>query len=216
MNTTTLENDMPYHFIPNTNHDLVVIECGPARDCVVDVFEVREYPIIGWRIEEGPEGGWLDSPIPVAAGWFEPEYLMSSEWGVLDKRQGIVQILDDGPCPVGAWKERQERLFTKHHPAREENATKFAMTYAEREQLKQFAGEGKNLHETLTMIAHWMRQAEAVPFSDYAANWAAAEQRKDVEAMRQQWPLTGPRMIADNCSDWGSFGHPGYVRPRRG
>ena len=83
---------------------------------------------------------------------------------------------------------------------------KFEMTYQEREQLKQFAEAGENLPETLTMIAHWMRQPKPIAFSEYAAQWAAAEQRKDVTAMRKQWATTRPRMIADNCSDWGSYG----------
>lgn len=89
---------------------------------------------------------------------------------------------------------------------------KFEMTHSEREGLKQFASRRKNLHETLVMIAHWMRQPKPVAFGLYAANWAAAEQRLDVEAMRCQWPLIGKRMIADNCSDWGSFGDAGYAR----
>ncbi|MBB5320440.1 hypothetical protein [Marinobacter oulmenensis] len=88
----------------------------------------------------------------------------------------------------------------------------FKMTYQEREELKRFAAYGQCLHETVTMIAHWMRQDKPVPFSDYASNWAAAEQRKDVSAMREQWPLKGPRRIADNCSDWDSFNDPGYIR----
>jgi hypothetical protein len=88
----------------------------------------------------------------------------------------------------------------------------FEMTYQEREGLKQFAAQGKCLHKTVTMITHWMRQNEPVPFSDYAANWAAAENRVDVSAMRAEWPLKGPRRIADNCSDWNSYGDPGYIR----
>lgn len=88
----------------------------------------------------------------------------------------------------------------------------FAMTYQEREDLKRFAANGNCLHETITMITHWMRQNEAVPFSVYASNWAAAENRRDVSAMRAHWPLRGPRRIADNCSDWNSYGDPGYDR----
>ena len=88
----------------------------------------------------------------------------------------------------------------------------FEMTYQEREDLKIFAASGKCLNETIAMIAHWMRQADPVPFSDYASNWAAAENRVDVSAMREQWPLRGPRRIADNCSDWNSYGEPGYIR----
>lgn len=83
---------------------------------------------------------------------------------------------------------------------------KIEMTYAEREALKQFADQGECLHEALLMIAHWARQRVPIPFTEYAAQWAAAESRKDVEPMRAQWPLSAPRMIADNCSDWGSYG----------
>ena len=83
----------------------------------------------------------------------------------------------------------------------------FQMTYDERETLKRFADAGECLADALTMIAHWMRQSAAVSLSEYAAHWAAAEQRRDVEAMRQFWPLSTPRMIADNCSEWGSYEH---------
>lgn len=79
------------------------------------------------------------------------------------------------------------------------------MSYQEREQVKQFAGNRKNLSDLLTCIAHWMRQTNPIPFSEYAAQWAAAEQRRDVSAMRAEWPLNGDRAIADNCSDWGTF-----------
>lgn len=89
---------------------------------------------------------------------------------------------------------------------------RFEMTYAEREQLKQFAAGGENLHETLTMIAHWMRQVRAVSFTKYAENWVAASKRDNIDAMRREWPLTGKRKIADGCSDWGSFGDPSYKR----
>ncbi len=86
------------------------------------------------------------------------------------------------------------------------------MTYSEREKLKRFADKEQCLHEVITMIAHWMRQRKRIPFELYAANWSAAEQRKDVGVMRECWPLTGERMIADNCSDWESYGSPGYDR----
>lgn len=78
------------------------------------------------------------------------------------------------------------------------------MTYDEREALKEFARKGINLEETIIMIAHWHRQDVRVSFTDYAANWAAAESRTDVTAMRKQWPLIGKRHIADNYSDWHS------------
>ena len=78
------------------------------------------------------------------------------------------------------------------------------MTYDEREALKSFAQKGKNLEEALIMIAHWMRQETKVQFSEYAANWAAANQENDVIAMREQWHLSGSRKIDDNGSDWKS------------
>lgn len=76
------------------------------------------------------------------------------------------------------------------------------MTYDEREILKVFAREGKNLEAVLIMIAHWMRQETQICFSEYAANWAAAQQEVDVTAMMETWPLVGKRKIADNGSDW--------------
>lgn len=83
------------------------------------------------------------------------------------------------------------------------------MKYHEREYLK-WHRCGDQAHEVVMMIAHWHRQPKAVPFTDYAANWAAAETRRDVSKLREAWPLTGPRKIADNCTDWNSFGDPGY------
>jgi len=81
-----------------------------------------------------------------------------------------------------------------------------AMSHQEREHLKHsigyFDGQEK---EVITMIAHWMRQPIKIEFSLYAANWAAAQKRKDVSRLQKVWPLETKRMIADNCSDWGSF-----------
>ena len=79
-----------------------------------------------------------------------------------------------------------------------------SMSYADREQLKEFARRGRNLEQTLIMISHWMSSGTDVTFPDYAANWAAANTREDVGAMRDQWPLVGPRMIAENRTEWGS------------
>ena len=79
-----------------------------------------------------------------------------------------------------------------------------SMTFAEREQLKQFARSGRNLEQALVMICHWMRCAADVTFSGYAANWAVAKTTEEVGAIRDQWPLQGPRMIADNSTEWGS------------
>lgn len=79
------------------------------------------------------------------------------------------------------------------------------MTFAERESLKDFARSGRSLDQALIMIAHWMRCNIDVTFAGYAANWAEANQTDDVSALRQHWPLSGPRMIADNSSDWGSY-----------
>ncbi|RQP21802.1 hypothetical protein [Piscinibacter terrae] len=86
----------------------------------------------------------------------------------------------------------------------DDDEQKHSMTYQEREQLKQFARKGQNLEQTLIMISHWMSCGHDVTFSGYAANWAAANSRDDVGAIRQQWPLTGPRMIADDRTEWGS------------
>jgi hypothetical protein len=112
MSTTTLERDMPDHFIPNTNHDLVVIECGSVCDGGVDVFEVCKYPIIGWKIETAPKDQWTEGPVPIAIGWIAPDPLHGDDWGVLDQRQGIV-FNDFGlwSGPVEPWKADRERAF---------------------------------------------------------------------------------------------------------
>lgn len=84
--------------------------------------------------------------------------------------------------------------------------TSQAMTYDEREALKAFARNNKNLQETIIMIAHWMRQDTKINFSNYAANWAAGHQETDVKAMLEEWPLKGKRHIKDGGSDW-------YIEP---
>jgi hypothetical protein len=80
------------------------------------------------------------------------------------------------------------------------------MTYAEREKLKAFAYDGKGLSSMLVVIAHWMRVSTDISFSDYVANWAEANrgQGKEVEAIREKWPHSGEKFIADNGSEWGS------------
>jgi hypothetical protein len=85
------------------------------------------------------------------------------------------------------------------------NEPSHTMTYTERETLKDFARRGRNNDQIVILICHWMRNHD-VDFSTYAANWAAANSSEDVSAIQKQWPLTGPRMIADDCSNWGSFG----------
>ena len=80
-----------------------------------------------------------------------------------------------------------------------------SMTFKEREELKAFARKGLNISETLIMISHWMSCAIDVTFTGYASNWAAANLTDDVSAMRLQWPLTGPRWIANNSTAWGSY-----------
>lgn len=79
-----------------------------------------------------------------------------------------------------------------------------SMTYEERESLKEFAGKGQCLAEALTMIAHWMRQSQGVTFTDFAANWCEANRFRLIDPMREHWPHTGDRFIADNTSEWGS------------
>lgn len=87
----------------------------------------------------------------------------------------------------------------------EEASPLHSMTYAEREALKLFARAGINLEEILIYIAHWLRCDMDVSFSGYVAHRAASEIAVDVSAIRRQWPLTGPRMIADGSSEWGSY-----------
>ena len=79
-----------------------------------------------------------------------------------------------------------------------------SMTYKERESLKVFAGKGQCLAEALTMIAHWMRQSQEVTFTGFAANWCEANRLRLIDPMREHWPHTGTRFIADNTSEWGS------------
>lgn len=87
----------------------------------------------------------------------------------------------------------------------DEAAPLHSMTYPEREALKAFARSGKNLEEIIIYIAHWLRCEIDVSFSGYVAHRAASEIAVDVSAIREQWPLTGPRMIADGSSEWGSY-----------
>ena len=89
------------------------------------------------------------------------------------------------------------------------------MTYHERESLKCTAW-GDQATEVLIMIGHWMRQGERVPFSAYAANWAEAQTLRNVSLLRARWPLRGARRIADNCSDWDSYGRTGYPIAKAG
>lgn len=83
--------------------------------------------------------------------------------------------------------------------------TKHVMYYNEREELKAFARRGENLEQTVIMIAHWMSCMSDVSFTDYASNWAIANTRENVNAMRIQWPLTKSRMIADDLTTWGIY-----------
>lgn len=83
------------------------------------------------------------------------------------------------------------------------------MDHHEREELKH-EDFGDQAGEVLTMIAHWHRQRERIPFAEYASNWAAAQTRRDVSKLREVWPLTGERMIKDDYTDWGSFNNPIY------
>lgn len=87
----------------------------------------------------------------------------------------------------------------------EENGPMHCMTYSEREQLKAFARRGECLSDLLIAIAHWMRCEADVSFSKYVANWAVAHTQSDVSAIRSEWPLSSPRMIADGLTDWGSY-----------
>lgn len=87
----------------------------------------------------------------------------------------------------------------------EEQLTQHVMSLKERETLKEFARRGENLEQIVIIIAHWMSCAMDVSFSGYAAQWAAANTKDDLSALRKQWPLESPRMIADNSTAWGSY-----------
>lgn len=82
------------------------------------------------------------------------------------------------------------------------------MEYHEREALKRDWGEESKL--VILMIAHWHRQTEQIPFSEYAANWAVAcgERAKKIQEV---FPLKTKRMIKDGYSDWNSFNDPRYI-----
>ncbi len=86
----------------------------------------------------------------------------------------------------------------------EDQEFQHSMTYKEREQLKKFARQGLCLDQALIMISHWMGCGHDVTFSGYASNWAVAQAHEDVQAIRDQWPLNEPRMIADGRTEWGS------------
>lgn len=98
-----------------------------------------------------------------------------------------------------------------------ENETPQVMTYKEREHLKEcipfFGDEARHV---LTMIAHWHRQSTPVSFTRYAANWAAAQTQRGCSTLRQAWPLEGPRMIQDGCSDWNSYMKSGHQKANLG
>lgn len=87
----------------------------------------------------------------------------------------------------------------------DQQSTPHVMTKGEREELKQFARRGENLEQLIIIISHWMSCAMDVSFSGYAAQWAAANTKEDISALRKQWPLQSPRMIADNSTAWGSY-----------
>lgn len=55
------------------------------------------------------------------------------------------------------------------------------------------------------VIVYWITCLVNVPFAVYAAHWIEANMPSGASAMRARWPLIGPRMIADNMSEWGSY-----------
>ena len=79
-----------------------------------------------------------------------------------------------------------------------------SMTYAERESLKVFAQKGKNLDTALILVTYWLRCAQDITFDGFVSNWAEANRSDDIEAIRTHWPHSGPRMIADGSTEWGS------------
>ena len=79
------------------------------------------------------------------------------------------------------------------------------MTYSEREQVKQFARRGEGLADVLIAITHWMRCAQDISFSAYIANWAIAQTQSDLTVVKNEWPLSSSRMIADGSTEWGSY-----------
>lgn len=88
-----------------------------------------------------------------------------------------------------------------------------AMTYHEREELKFFAyrcaasGDIQSLERTLIMIAHWMRQGQRIPFTEYASQWSEAQKNREdgnhsTPAMVKLWPFSGKRCIRPAGSDY--------------
>jgi hypothetical protein len=89
-----------------------------------------------------------------------------------------------------------------------ETAESHQNAYEQREALKKVSRAAN--HQMGIVLAHWDRCAEIVSLSDYASQWAAARPDEEVAELKLIYPLRGPRMIADNCSDWNSYGKPGY------
>jgi hypothetical protein len=78
-------------------------------------------------------------------------------------------------------------------------------TYEDREALKKAAWSGKHPNLHVIAIAHWMRCDAGVSIGDYISQWAAARPDGEASDLKQLYPLHGPRKIADDRSDWGSF-----------
>ena len=87
----------------------------------------------------------------------------------------------------------------------EDEGPSHRMTLKERESLKRFARQGVRLEQTLIMISNWMSCMQDVSFTAYAANWAVAVEPENENALKEQWPLTDRRMIADGETAWGSY-----------
>jgi len=85
------------------------------------------------------------------------------------------------------------------------NETSQQMTYEEREKLKEFGHHHEDprlLGRVVVMIAHWMRQEQRVPFSDYASDWMVANGPLENAPFLRMFPHSGTRHIQDRCSDW--------------
>ncbi len=62
------------------------------------------------------------------------------------------------------------------------------MTYKEREQLKRFANAvGGDAATMLVCIAHWFREPNEIPFTDYLEKWLTEDTGFELESLIATW-----------------------------
>lgn len=90
------------------------------------------------------------------------------------------------------------------------------MTDEERATVKRLAYERPDVtQDLLVCIVQWQgHRRTRVPFTEYVSQWAAARRDGEAMALKELYPLKGLRRIADDASDWDSYGNPRYDFPR--